>query len=197
MDEYDRCAEAFSSDPESDLAKVWKLSQIAADPAPPGFIVRFSVLASWIQIPSIEPGREAALLKGSALTSAEQADLDARIALARVWLDRWAPDEARYSVAATLPAAAAALTVAQRAFLGRTKDEIGRIGDAEAMQERLYEIAKEVGLVTPEGKVSRDAFAALYLAFIGKPNGPRAAWLLVTLDPAFVTARLAEASAER
>ena len=45
--------------------------------------------------------------------------------------------------------------------------------------------------------MSRDAFAALYLAFIGKPNGPRAAWLLVTLDPAFVSARLEEASGRR
>ena len=197
LDEYDRCAEAFAVDPESDLGKVWKLSQISADAGPAGFVVRFSVVASWIQIPSIDPAREAGTLKGTALTTLEHADLDARIALARVWLERWAPDEARYSVAATLPEAAAALTDAQRVFLGRARDEIGRIVDAEAMQERLYEIAKEVGLVTAEGKVSRDAFAALYLAFIGKPNGPRAAWLLVTLDPVFVTGRLAEAAAQR
>jgi len=197
LDEYDRCAEAYAADPESDLAKVWKLSQTAADAGPAGYVVRFSLVASWIQIPSMDPGREAETQKGAPLTAAERADLGARIALARVWLERWAPDEARYSVAATLPEAAATLTVAQRAFLDRTKKEIGRITDAEAMQERLYEIAKEVGLVTPEGKVSRDAFAALYLAFIGKPNGPRAAWLLVTLDPAFVTGRLAEASAQR
>lgn len=197
LDEYDRCAGSFAADPDSDLGKIWKLSQVAADAAPAGFVVRFSVVASWIQIPSIEPGREAALLKGSALTSDEQVDLDARIALARVWLERWAPEEARYSVAATLPDAVNTLSGPQRAFLGRAKDQIGRITDAEVMQERLYEIAKEVGLVTPEGKVSRDAFAALYLAFIGRPNGPRAAWLLVTLDPSFVVGRLAEASAER
>jgi len=197
IDEYDRCAEAYATDPESDLGKIWKLSQRAPDPGRPGFVVRFSVVASWIQIPSIDPAREAARLNGSALTAAERADLETRIGLARVWLERWAPDEARFAVAATLPHAAAALTEAQRAFLGRAKDEIGRITDAEAMQERLYEIAKEVGLVTAEGKVSRDAFAALYLAFIGKPNGPRAAWLLVTLDPAFVSARLEEASGRR
>ena len=62
------------------------------------------------------------------------------------------------------------------------------------MQERLYEIAKEVGLTTPEGKVSKAAFEALYLTFIGKPNGPKAAWLLVTLKPEFVIARLDEAA---
>ena len=195
LDEYDRCAEAYATDPESDLAKVWQLSQIAADVRPAGFVVRFSVVASWIQIPSIDPQREAETVKGAPLSDGERRDLEARIALARIWLERWAPEDARFSVAPTLPDAAAALTAAQRLFLGRAREEIGRITDAEAMQERLYEIAKEVGLVTAEGKVSRDAFAALYLAFIGKPNGPRAAWLLVALDPAFVSARLAEASA--
>jgi lysyl-tRNA synthetase class I len=62
------------------------------------------------------------------------------------------------------------------------------------MQERLYEIAKEVGLTTPEGKVSKAAFEALYYAFIGRANGPRAAWLMTTLDPEFVTRRLDEAA---
>jgi lysyl-tRNA synthetase class I len=86
------------------------------------------------------------------------------------------------------------LTEPQREFLERAKAEIGRITDPEAMQERLYEIAKEVGLTTPEGKVSKAAFESLYITFIGKPNGPRAAWLMTTLDPAFVKRRLDEAA---
>ena len=76
----------------------------------------------------------------------------------------------------------------------RAGAEVGRITEPEQMQERLYEIAKEVGLTTPEGKVSKAAFEAVYLTFIGKPNGPRAAWLLATLDPSFVRARLEEAT---
>ena len=67
--------------------------------------------------------------------------------------------------------------------------------DPETMQERLYELAKAAGLVTAEGKVSRDAFAALYTALLGRASGPRAAWLVVTLDPAFVRARFLEAAA--
>ncbi|MHB8631896.1 MAG: hypothetical protein ACYC9W_08215, partial [Candidatus Limnocylindria bacterium] len=110
------------------------------------------------------------------------------------WLERWAPEEARFAVASTLPPAAAALTDPQRRFLAGARAEVGRITEPEPMQERLYEIAKEVGLATPEGKVSKAAFESLYITFIGKPNGPRAAWLLVTLDPAFVTTRLDEAA---
>ncbi len=193
-DEYDRCAEAFLEDPQSDLGKVWKLSQVREDAAPIIFRVRFGTVADWLQIPSIEPHAEAEKRKKAPLTEAETRDLEARIALARTWLERWAPDEARFAVAQTLPPAAATLTDQQRAFLERAALEIGRITDPEQLQERLYEIAKEVGLTTPEGKVSRDAFGAVYLTFIGKPNGPRAAWLLTTLDPSFVTARLREAT---
>jgi lysyl-tRNA synthetase class 1 len=39
------------------------------------------------------------------------------------------------------------------------------------------------------------AFAALYLAFLGRPNGPRAGWLLASLEPGFVLGRLRDAAA--
>ena len=197
FDEYDRCADLFLEDPAADLAKIWKLSQVHEDDEPIVFRVRFGTVADWLQIPSIEPHAEAENRKAAPLTAGERRDLDARIALARVWLERWAPEEARFAVAPTLPPAAAALTDAQRAFLDRAADLVGRITEPAQMQERLYEIAKEVGLTTPEGKVSKAAFEAVYLTFIGKPSGPRAAWLLVTLDPAFVTARLHEATHQK
>jgi len=37
-------------------------------------------------------------------------------------------------------------------------------------------------------------FRALYLAFLGRPNGPRAGWLLAKLDAEFVLQRLREAA---
>ena len=193
-DEYDRCADAFIADPASDFGKIWKLSQLGEDPVPIPYRVRFALVADWLQIPSIDPVAEAAKRKKAPLTDAERADLERRVALAKVWLERWAPDEARYSVSTALPPATATLSDPQRAFLERASAEVGRITEPEAMQERLYEIAKEVGLTTPEGKVSKAAFEALYYAFIGKANGPRAAWLVVTLDPHFVKTRLGEAA---
>ena len=192
LDEYDRCADAYLADPADDLARVWALSQLSEPPAPIGFRVRFSLIASWLQIPSIDPLREGALLKGSALDEAEERDLRRRIELARVWLERWAPDEAKFGIAKELPALA--LSDLQRAYLRAVAALVGSITDPEAMQQELYEVAKRVGLVTAEGKVSKDAFGALYSAFIGKPNGPRAGWLLVTLDPAFVRGRLEDAA---
>jgi len=40
-----------------------------------------------------------------------------------------------------------------------------------------------------------DAFGAIYRAFLGRPNGPRAGWLLASLNGAFVVARLRQAAA--
>ncbi len=193
-DEYDRCADAYLEDPLSDLGKVWHLSQVTDFVEPVIFRVRFGTVADWLQIPSIEPHAEAEKRKKAPLTDGESADLEKRIALAKIWLERWAPDEARFAVAPELPPVAATLTDQQRAFLERAAAEVGKITDPEQMQERLYEIAKEVGLTTPEGKVTKAAFEALYYSFIGKAAGPRAAWMLTTLDPIFVRRRLSEAA---
>ncbi|MDP9265726.1 MAG: lysine--tRNA ligase [Chloroflexota bacterium] len=194
MDEYDRCADAYIADPESDLAKIWALSQLSAEPEPIAFRVRFSLVADWVQLPHIDPERETESRKGSPLNEREARDLARRAALAKTWLERWAPDEARFSVAAALPETAKGLGEAQRAFLASVADEVPRTREPEEMQARLYDLAKDCGLVTADGKVSREAFAAIYRAFLGRPSGPRAAWFLTALDPAFAVARLREAA---
>jgi lysyl-tRNA synthetase class 1 len=191
MDEYDRCGDAFLNEPESDPAKVWALSQIDEDPAPPGFRVRFAIVADWVQIPSVDPIKEGEERKGAPLTKVERTDLEGRVALARVWLERWAPDDARFTVVREMPTVA--LTDVQRRYLAAVKDVVGKIREPEALHQELYEIAKRVGVVGADGKVSRDAFSAIYLAFLGKPSGPKAGWLLTTQDDDFVRRRLTEA----
>lgn len=196
IDEYDRCAEAYANDPDSDLGKVWALSQTADVPPAPVSTVRFRVVADWLQIPSVDAAREAERRKGGPLTTAELAELDRRIALARVWLERWAPEEAKFVVQQALPDAAHALTPAQRAFLGRAAGVIDGGADADALAGRLYAAARDVGLIDGE-RVSKDAFTAIYIALLGRPIGPNAASLLVSLDPAFVRARLVDAAREQ
>ena len=43
--------------------------------------------------------------------------------------------------------------------------------------------------------MSGDVTPGLYLAFLGRPNGPRAGWLLASLERDFVIRRLTEAGA--
>ena len=58
----------------------------------------------------------------------------------------------------------------------------------DAWQALIFSTATEAGLAPGQ------AFAALYLAFLGRPNGPRAGWLLASLEPAFVQERLRAAA---
>ncbi|MBA2275214.1 MAG: hypothetical protein H0W00_00750, partial [Chloroflexi bacterium] len=61
-----------------------------------------------------------------------------------------------------------------------------RPASGDAWQDLIFRTAKDLGLA------SGHAFAALYLCFLGRPNGPRAGWLLASLDDDFVLRRLRE-----
>jgi len=148
----------------------------------------FSHLAFLIQVPGADVPALMAAEKGSALTDHEAAILEERLAAARVWLEDYAPERARMRVQDALPEAAAALDAEQRAFLATlAEDADARTGDE--WQAAIFATASSGGL--PAGR----AFAALYAAFLGRTSGPRAGWLLASLDRAFVIARLREAAA--
>jgi lysyl-tRNA synthetase class 1 len=88
-----------------------------------------------------------------------------------------------------LPDAAAELDEAQRTYLATLRPALEAAAwDGEAVQAAIFGTAKESGL--PFGR----AFAALYLAFLGRTSGPRAGWLLAALDRSFVLDRLRDAA---
>jgi lysyl-tRNA synthetase class 1 len=148
----------------------------------------FSHLAFLIQVPGADVPALMAAEKGNALTPQETAILEERLAAARVWLDDYAPERARMRVQDTVPEAAAALDAEQRAFLATlAEDATAHTGDD--WQAAIFATASSGGL--PAGR----AFAALYLAFLGRNSGPRAGWLLASLDRTFVIDRLREAAA--
>ena len=76
------------------------------------------------------------------------------------------------------PSEAAAVEPDQRAFLGALASAVATTAPSggEAWQDAIFTAATAAGL--PAGR----AFAALYLAFLGRTNGPRAGWLLASLD---------------
>jgi lysyl-tRNA synthetase class 1 len=125
--------------------------------------------------------------KGAPLDEAERAILTERIAVARRWLADYALDEARFAVRRDeLPPEALALSEEQRLFLGALAlhAERNEPHDGDAWQTLIFDVALEGGL--PAGR----AFAAIYLAFLGRTSGPRAGWLLASLDREFVLERL-------
>jgi lysyl-tRNA synthetase class 1 len=150
----------------------------------------FSHLALLAQVPGTDIGAHVAAEKGSLLEPAEVAILDERLASARAWLEAYAPASAVMAVRRDLlPPEAGALTPQQRALLAHLAEEPPSGGAAgDQWQARIFESAAAGGV--PAG----EAFRALYLAFLGRPSGPRAGWLLASLDREFVIERLREAA---
>jgi lysyl-tRNA synthetase class 1 len=130
--------------------------------------------------------------KGSPLTVHERHTLAERVEAVSRWLDGYAPETARYRLRMdAVPDEAARLSDEQRLYLSALAmaAEIARPEGGEAWQALIFEVANIAQL--PAGR----AFGALYVAFLGRPNGPRAGWLLASLDARFVAQRLRDAGA--
>ncbi|HVF69573.1 MAG TPA: lysine--tRNA ligase [Xanthomonadales bacterium] len=173
FDEYQKAADAYFNKTDKDLGRIFELSQVGEVKKTPA--VRFSVLAQWIQMPNM-----AAEIK--------KTDASEWAKYARVWLERYAPDSEKFAVKQDLPESAKHLSDKQKELLKKIASELGRESDAETFQTKIYEIGKELGL---NGK---ETFAAIYLSLIGKDHGPKAAWLILSLDKEFVRKRFEEVS---
>jgi len=209
FDEFDRVADAAAGRPvrgslPPSPERVFAYASVTTDPGEiaaqaAAFRMPFGHVAFLVQQPGIDDAalrERAATEKGSPLTTLESELLEDRARSARRWLDTYAPASARIRVRRdALPREAAELEVGQRTFLGALVatadgDHNGASPAGDAWQARIFETATASGL--PAGQ----AFAAIYLAFLGRPNGPRAGWLLASLDRGFVVARLRAAAGQ-
>jgi lysyl-tRNA synthetase class 1 len=203
FDEFDRLAGAASGaevkgELPADADRIFRYALLdpAADMAAEAARYRpaFAHLALLAQIPGTDVAARIAAEKGSALTGAERGILDQRLAAVRGWLDAYAPERARIEIQRdALPGEAAALGEDQRAWLGAfaRAAEAAPPSSGDGWQALIFEIATAAAL--PAGR----AFGALYVAFLGRTNGPRAGWLLASLDLGFVVERLRAAAGWR
>jgi lysyl-tRNA synthetase class 1 len=201
FDESDRLAAAVAgrevkgelpSDPARLFADV--LVDPSADPAAEAAAYRppFAHLALLLQVPSVDVRAKVEAESGQPLTEPELAILEERVAAARRWLEAYAPERARMAVQRdALPDAVAELDPEDRRFLRELSNWAEREGvkTGEEWQTLIFNVAR---LRTPP-LAPAAAFRAIYLAFLGRPSGPRAGWLLASLDQAFVLDRLDEA----
>jgi lysyl-tRNA synthetase class 1 len=200
FDEFDRIAAATAGrevkgELPADHERLFSYSLLGPTPdvaaAAAAFRPAFGHLALLLQIPGVNIEERMTAEKGSALTELEQSVLAQRVASARAWLDSYAPERARLAVQHdAVPPAVADLGAEQRSYLAAlaVAAEAERPGSGDAWQALIFRVAGEVAL--PSGR----AFGALYAAFLGRTNGPRAGWLLASLEPAFVIERLRAAA---
>jgi lysyl-tRNA synthetase class 1 len=203
FDEFDRVAAASAGLPvkgemPAEPERLFAAALLApdADAAAEGGAYRpaFAHLALLSQVPGVDLLARVEAEKGGGLTERERELLDERVAAARAWLEEYAPERARLSVQRdVLPDAVVELDAAQRATLAVLADAVAPLPagrwNGEELQGAIFDAARAAEL--PAGR----AFAALYAAFLGQPHGPRAGWLLASLEPEFVVRRLREAAA--
>jgi lysyl-tRNA synthetase class 1 len=151
----------------------------------------FGHLTLLVQLPNVDVAARVEAEKGSPLSDREREILDERVRAARAWLDSYAPESARIEVRReAVPAAAGELDHGQRDFLARLsrEGEVAQPSTGDGWQALIFDVARSIDLP------ARRAFEAVYRAFLGRTNGPRAGWLLASLEPEFVVARAWEAS---
>ncbi len=199
FDEFDRLAAATAGrDVKGELPggyeAVFRYSllrpdaDVAAESA--AFRPDFAHLALLVQVPGVDIVERVQAEKGERLDPREREILAERTKAARAWLDAYAPERARIVVQASLPAEARSLGEDQRICLGALAVAADRAepGSGDEWQGLIFTTAAEAAL--PAGR----AFGAIYLAFLGRTNGPRAGWLLASLDRSFVVGRLRAAA---
>ena len=201
FDEFDRIAAATAGrevkgELPADHERVFAYSLLGPSPdvtaAAAAFRPAFGHLALLLQVPGVDIAARMEAEKGAPLTDMESALLAQRMASARAWLDSYAPERARLAIQyEAMPPEVAALEDSQRGYLAAlaVAAESEKPGSGDAWQAIIFRVAADTELA------SGRAFGALYAAFLGRSNGPRAGWLLAGLEPAFVVERLRAAAA--
>lgn len=185
FDDYDRAMKAYMKETDNpDLARAWEIVQEPKFEA--GYRMRFSKVALTFQMHRIDINHEAEVEKGSPLTKYEAEKLEERIAYASKWLSKYAPSEFIFKVQAETPKIS--LNDSQKEFLLKLQGEYNKKSgwSGEELHTRLHDIKKQMDIP------AKDAFSAIYLAFLGKDSGPQAGWLLASIDKELLNKRIDE-----
>ncbi len=131
----------------------------------------------------------AAILKRNGYEALDMEMLAARVKYARKWLDRFAPEDLKFSLQPKLPEMARSLTPQQKSALRIISEKLRSGMNADDIHQLIYSVKDEAAL-TPNL-----LFEAIYKSLLGKAKGPRAGFFLASLDAGFVKRRFEEAAA--
>ncbi|HJJ42367.1 MAG TPA: lysine--tRNA ligase [Methanocorpusculum sp.] len=177
IDEYDRAAKAGDS-------REYEMSVIDS----PQTSIPFRHMATVVQI-AVNDSDLFEILKRSGYEIVDEAAVLDQANRARVWLDRYAQDDMKFSIQAQLPDIAKDepenVKAAVKAYAKAISDVEWK---ADAIHNAVYDAAKSAGV---SGK---ELFTAVYRAFLGADRGPRLGWFLEALGKEAALKRLSEMS---
>ncbi len=165
--------QSFAKSEEDDQKRVIYFSQIKQKEKIPN--VRFSTIAQWVQMPNME-------------AEIRKEGLEEWAQFAKVWIEKYAPEDFRFTIQKNPPVQIESLLDGQKELLKLIAKELDKKLDPEEFQTIIYELGKKLKL---NGK---QTFEAIYIALLGKDHGPKAAWLILSLDEEFVKKRFSEIS---
>jgi lysyl-tRNA synthetase class 1 len=194
FDQHDQAAQFYFQKEEkdvlqTDLARLFELSQVSDEKPKEHFLPRFSQLVFIIQIPRLDVYEAAEKMKGSALTDEDKKEVDLRVEYAKKWIQTYAPNRYRYELQEELPEIAKDLTQTQKQFLEALASELESLSDWEG--EKIHGMIHSI-IKSDEEFMPKDCFQAIYKLFLGKEYGPQVGWFFSALNKEFVINRLKE-----
>lgn len=185
LDEYDRCFMAYTEGGDSDLARAFEMSQINSLPEKEKlFLPRFRDVANYLQTSPDNLEQKFEEQKGSPLNEKEKGLLEERKKYAKVWLERYAPEDYKFQMGEF---EVGSLDEEEKKFLKGVIDLVNKDLGGEELQMEIYKLAQAQGIQT------KKAFSSLYKVLIGKEFGPKAGVLLASNPKDKILERLEEA----
>ncbi len=190
FDAFDKAWEVYDKNGNENLARTYVLSQVKGVPEKEkGFYApRFRSIANYLS-QGLTDKEVLVKLEGEKGGKIDESELDIakeRIKYAKVWLENYAPDEYRFEMTEKIPENAKKLTSEQKEYLKGVAELFEKTLNADSLQVSLYNLSKQLNIKP------NDAFAAIYVAIIGKTHGPRAGLLLSNIGKDKVLKRLKE-----
>lgn len=190
--EYERLWNSvYEGDANSNQQQLFAISQsvdAGETASPPSYCPPFDSVVSVVQQPHIDLSAHIAALGVGPLSAADRDWIDVKRLAAEAWSRRFSDSASKLMVADDLPEATEDLSNQQRGFLSVSRRLLSELETwrAASIQAALFDAARTVGITPAE------AFEALYTAFFGWPQGPRAGSFLEFLGRGPACDRLAE-----
>lgn len=191
FDQYDKLAAGYWAGVEDDYARLFTYIHPTEGEKPQipseHFLPRFSQVAFIAQMPHLDFFGEMEALKGSPLTENDKLEASERREYALRWVRLYAPEKFVFELQDEVPDVALGLSQQQKNALRKLHDLLKQeetLPGGEELHQLLHGIKEESNIAPAE------LFSALYLAFLGKPFGPKAGWFLSVLERDFVLRRL-------
>ncbi len=183
-DDWDKFAAVYFGKAETrdpDTPRIFELSQVGPVPKDT-FRPPFSFIAFLMQLPGVDVAEALAKYKGSVLTASEREELKRRLSYAKIWLEKFAPDEAKIQLVKAPDYSF--LSEAQRKALAGFADVFEAEGNQDLQAEAIKSACASNGLKINE------FFEAAYTIFIGRKRGPKLLPFLNALEKKEVLERL-------